>query len=132
MVLGEYEQKFNGKNRIALSKKIRREFGKTIILAKGLDECIFGFSADYWNRVAEQEMSKSIMSPEGLQSRRKMFAGAVEVDIDFQGRIVVPENLLVYAGIKSDGLQEMMVIGAGDHLEVWDKGKWREYTKNNF
>lgn len=132
MVLGEYEQKFNGKNRIALSKKIRREFGKTIILAKGLDACIFGFSIDYWNRVSEQEMSKSIMSKEGLQSRRKMFAGAVEVDIDFQNRIVVPENLLSYAGIASSERAEMMVVGAGDHLEVWDKGKWREYTKNNF
>ncbi len=120
MVLGEYEQKFNGKNRIALSKKIRREFGKTVILAKGFDECIFGFSTGYWNRVAEQEMTKSIMSPEGLQSRRKMFAGAIEVDIDFQNRIVIPENLLSYAGIKSDAAEEMSVIGAGDHLEIWD------------
>ncbi len=132
MVLGEYEQKFNGKNRIALSKKIRREFGKTIILAKGFDQCIFGFSENYWNNVTAKEMEKSIMSEDGLKARRKMFSGAVEVDIDFQGRIVVPENLLNYAGIKSSDETEMMVIGAGDHVEIWDLEGWKDYARRNF
>lgn len=132
MVLGEYEQKFNGKNRIALSKKIRKEFGEIIFLAKGYDQCIFGFSKDYFDKVARQEFEKSIMSDEGLKSRRKMFTGAEEVAIDAQGRIVIPESLLKYAEIKSKDDEEMMVIGAGDHLEIWDRKKWQEYAKNNF
>lgn len=72
------------------------------------------------------------MSDEGLKSRRKMFTGAEEVAIDAQGRIVIPESLLKYAEIKSKDDEEMMVIGAGDHLEIWDRKKWQEYAKNNF
>jgi MraZ protein len=132
MVLGEYEQKFNGKNRIALSKKIRIEFGKEIILAKGFDTCIFGFSKDYWAKVTVKELDKSIMSEEGLKARRKMFSGAEEVSIDEQGRIVIPEKLLEYSEIERNDNEEMMVIGAGDHLEIWSKKKWEEYSKNNF
>lgn len=131
MVLGEYEQRFNGKNRIALSKKVRREFGNTIILAKGFDACIFGFNKDYWDKVSAREMEKSIMSEEGLKARRKMFSGAQAVDIDPQGRIVIPENLLIYAGIKTSEKEEMMVIGAGDHLEVWAASRWSEYVRHN-
>jgi MraZ protein len=132
MVLGEYEQKFNGKNRIALSKKIRIEFGDVIILAKGFDACIFGFSKSYWEKTAVQEFEKSIMSEEGVRSRRKMFAGAEEVAIDNQGRIVIPENLLKYAGISNNDNHQMAVVGAGDHLEIWDKDQWKEYREENF
>ncbi len=132
MVLGEYEQRFNGKNRIALAKKIRKEFGKIIVLAKGFDKCIFGFSETFWNNFAKKEFEKPVLSDDGLKARRKMFAGAEEVQIDFQGRIVIPENLLRYAGIPSDDNAELAVIGAGDHLEVWDKQKWTEYAKSNF
>ena len=132
MVLGEYEQKFNGKNRITLAKKIVKEFGKLIILSKGFDQCIFGFNKSYWEKVSEQELGKSLMSEEGIKSRRKMFSGAEEVLIDAHNRIVIPENLLNYAGIDSRENEEIMVVGAGDHLEIWEKGKWKEYETRNF
>lgn len=131
MVLGEYEQKFNGKNRITLAKKIRKEFGKILILSKGYDNCIFGFNQDYWNKVSAKEFEKSIMTEEGVRARRKMFSGAEEVVIDSHGRVVIPENLLRYAEIDNEKEDELIVVGAGDHLEIWKKSNWKNYQGSN-
>lgn len=130
MVLGEYGQRFNGKNRVALVKKIRQEFGRNIILAKGYDNCIFGFSEKTWLKLAEQEFEKPISSEEGRKARRKIFSGAESVGIDNQGRIVIPESLLTYAQITNDN-EQLVIVGAGDHLEIWKKENWDRYTKDN-
>ena len=125
MFLGTFEVKFTGKSRIVLPKKIRQELGREIlILSKGLEECIWGWKKKDW----EKESNKYLEGPlfdKGLRDiRRYLFSGAEEVGWDVQGRIIIPSALLSHAHLTS--CPEVVLIGAGDHLEIWHPGVWKK------
>jgi MraZ protein len=122
MFLGEYQTKFSGLRRLVLPRKLRLELkGKTeIILSRGFDECIWGFSKEGFEKEAEKQLSIPTVERGGRDLRRYFFSGAEETFLDLQGRFVISENLLNYAGCKG----EVFLIGAGDHFEIWDLKKW--------
>lgn len=127
MYLGTYEPNLIGENRLALPKKIRNELsGERIVLTTGFEECIFGFSEKMWEQTVASEVAKPISDEIGRTLRRQMFADASIIELDSQGRFVIPENLVKFANIKS----EISIIGAGDHFEIWDRTKWQEYHEN--
>lgn len=125
MFLGTFEPNLLDKGRIAMPKKIRDELGRRkFIFTIGFEKCIFGFDEKTWTEVTKTELTRPLFSDkEGRDLRRKMCAQAVYVDIDVQGRCVIPQHMLDYAQIKS----ELFIIGAGDHFEVWSKELWIEY-----
>lgn len=124
MFLGEYKHNLTAGRRLALPKKIREQItGDEVVLAKGFEPCIFGFDRQTWGEAAKQELLVPISESRGRDIRRQMFAGAQVVDIDVQGRVVLPDSLMTWAGIKG----EMTVIGAGDHFEIWDSQTWKQY-----
>jgi len=126
MFLGEYKHNLTKGNRLALPSKIRSAVaGNKIVLAKGFEACILGYQKTAWGQMAKTELAKPVSETEARRIRRQLFAGAVSVEIDQQGRIVIPGNLLEYAGIKN----EAVVIGAGDHFEIWEETKWNLYLK---
>lgn len=125
MFLGTYQPNLIGKGRIALPKKIRNEIaGERVILSIGFESCIFGFEEKAWENVVSSDINRPLSDPEGRKLRRKMCSRAAIVELDSQGRFVIPEELLNYAEIKN----EILIIGAGDHFEIWSKEKWKEYT----
>jgi MraZ protein len=125
MFLGEFKHNLTAGKRLALPKKIREQIsGNEVILAKGFEPCIFGFTGEAWSEAARQELTVPISEVRGRQIRRQMFAGAQVIGIDVQGRVVVPETLLEWANIKG----ELTVIGAGDHFEIWDSASWKKYS----
>lgn len=123
MFLGSYEPSFDKKSRrIALPKKIRDYLAKNeIILSFGFENCIFGFDTKNWQKQAKQELSRPITDRSARNTRRFLFAGAERVAFDDQGRLVIPDNLLNFAKI-----EKPVVIGAGDHFEIWDKLTWQK------
>lgn len=125
MFLGTFEPNLMEKGRIALPKKIREEMGSgRTVLTIGFEECIFGFTERTWEEIVKTEISRPLFSDrEGRDLRRKMCAEAVNIELDSQGRFVIPERMLSFAGIR----ERLVVIGAGDHFEIWDKEKWEEY-----
>ncbi|MFZ5366450.1 MAG: division/cell wall cluster transcriptional repressor MraZ [Patescibacteria group bacterium] len=126
MFLGEYKHNLTTGKRLALPKKIREQItGDEVVLAKGFEPCIFGFDRKTWDEAAKQELLVPISEGRGREIRRQMFAAAEVVDIDVQGRVVLPDTLVSWAGIKG----EMTVIGAGDHFEVWDSDTWKTYLE---
>ncbi len=126
LFLGEYDHALDDRGRITLPRKIRQELGKEqIILARGFDVCIFGFDPESWEREAAKQLEAPVTDEKARAIRRYMFAGAEKVEVDKIGRILVPALLKEYARIKG----EVMVIGAGDHFELWDKARWEEYAK---
>jgi MraZ protein len=126
MFLGEYKHNLTSGKRLALPKKIREQIlGDEVVLAKGFESCIFGFARPTWDQTANQELLTPISEERGREVRRKMFAGAQVVDIDVQGRVVLPDSLISWARIKG----EITVIGAGDHFEVWDSDTWKAYLE---
>lgn len=124
MFLGTYYTKFTGKGRLVLPKKFRAELAteNSIILSRGFEGCIFGFSKKDWEEMAHLQIQTSVTDEKGRDIRRLFFSAAELVDLDKQNRFVVPDSLLNFAGIK----ESATIVGAGDHFEVWSDKKWQE------
>lgn len=123
MFLGTFSPSLASTGQVALPVKLRSALGSDrAIITTGFDKCIFGFSLTEWQKLGEMELIKPLSTVEGRNVRRRMYAEAVEVDLDDQGRFVIPEILRSYAGIK----EKIAVIGAGDHFEIWDKDEWEK------
>lgn len=127
--LGEYRHNLTDKNRLALPKRIRIEIeGFEIVLSRGFEPCIAGFDKKQWEKIAQQQMALEFNEERGRKLRRQLFSSAVIVELDGQGRVVMPEQLLVWAGLKGKVGEELIVIGAGDHFEIWQEANWRTYN----
>ncbi len=126
MFLGEYQPNITEGSRIALPKKLREQIkGEELILSKGFESCIFAYDKEDWLSEASKQIENPITDSRTRDLKRYMYSGAVETTIDAQGRIVIPGNLKDYAGIK----QKTVVIGAGDHVEIWDVDKWSKHSE---
>lgn len=118
---------FTGQGRIIIPKKIREALGagKTFTLTKGLDSCLSGFRNGDWEKAAKELLSASPLEMQKAETKRHLFSSALIVEIDDQGRFVIPKNLLGYANLKD----KVIIIGVGDHFEIWQQQKWEEYIK---
>ena len=123
---GEYQINFSGSGRLLLPKKIRELLkGNTFILTKGFGICLAGYDKDDWEKRAVELLNPSLLQPNDMDNRRYIFSSLVYLEIDEQGRFVVPKNLLEYGQLK----EKVVVIGAGDHFDIWEDEKWKEYSK---
>ncbi len=122
MFLGSYKPSFDrASKRLALPIQIRDYLATSkIILSYGFEKCIFGFDTEAWEKESAKQLARSITDSNARANRRFFFASARFIDIDSQGRIVIPSALLEYAQIK-----QPLIIGAGDHFEIWDQRNWR-------
>lgn len=124
MFLGEYQLKFSGQGRIILPKKLREGIsGSEIVLSKGFEGCIWGFDPGEWELQANKQLETSAVEEKARILRRYLFSSSLKVELDTQGRFVIPANLLQYAKIK----ETVVVIGAGDHFEVWEANLWERH-----
>ncbi|MGB9707314.1 MAG: division/cell wall cluster transcriptional repressor MraZ [Microgenomates group bacterium] len=123
---GEYFLSFTAPGRLVLPKKIRELLkGDTFILTKGFDFCLSGFDKDEWESKAKELLNVSLLSRENIEKRRILFSSVVYLKIDEQGRFVIPKNLLTHAKLKD----EAVIIGVGDHFEIWDPKEWGKYAQ---
>jgi len=123
MFIGEYSHSVDPKNRLAVPSKFRGELGERLVVTRGLDKCLFVYPMKAWEIIA-QKFSAFPMGDPGTRSfARLMLAGATDVDVDKQGRILLPEYLREYAQLKKD----VVVAGLFDRIEIWDEKKWNQY-----
>ncbi|MBI4005014.1 division/cell wall cluster transcriptional repressor MraZ [Candidatus Roizmanbacteria bacterium] len=121
---GEYEVSFTAPGRIVLPKKIRELIrGNIFILSKGFDACLAGYNREDWEERSKVLMEVSLLEKENLDKKRFLFASTVYLEIDNQGRFVIPRNLLEYASLNG----KAYIVGVGDHFEIWNKKRWEEY-----
>ncbi len=125
MFLGEYRQNFSGKGRIVLPKLMRQMVGGKVILSRGFEGCIWGFSEKGFEKEAKAQLEISSTEERARMIRRYLFSASVSAELDAQGRFVIPSTLLTYAKAG----REVVIIGAGDHFEVWNKSKWMKHLK---
>jgi MraZ protein len=122
MLLGAHEHTIDDKNRLTLPARFRQAFADGIVLTRGLDGCLYAFRRPDWDRLVESRLaSLDPFSPEGRRIQRHFFSGAAEADLDRQGRVMVPRELLDHAGLSRD----VVVAGVHDRLEIWDRAAWR-------
>ena len=123
MLIGEYQHTLDIKGRVNFPARLRESLGESFIITKGLDGCLFVYSREEWkvleDRIRELPMSKA----RNLQ--RFLFAGAVEVETDKQGRVLLPANLREYAGLE----KEIVVIGASTRAEIWSRERWSQNSE---
>ena len=120
MLLGEHEHALDDKNRLTLPARLREQLGDRVVITHGLDGCLYVYAAAAWERLAERVGTLDPLSREARTMQRFFFAGGSEAELDKQGRIVIPANLLSGLG------REVTVLGVHDHLEIWDRAAWRD------
>ena len=121
MLMGTYEHRLDTKARLVLPAKIREKLGDVVVVAAGLDKCVSLYSEEEWNNFSEKIKSLSFYSNGNLRDfARVMLGSAHEMPIDSAGRVLIPTVLREYAGLA----QEVVVSGANDHAEIWDKERW--------
>jgi MraZ protein len=123
MFIGEYAHNLDDKGRIAVPKKFRSDLSKGAVVTRGLDSCLFLYTKKEWTKLAEKLASLPFAQSNTRAFSRLMLAGAMDVEIDAQGRIILPEYLRQYAGLN----KEITVAGLYNRLELWDSVKWSEY-----
>ena len=126
MLIGEYKHNLDPKKRLAITSKFRKELGNGAILTKGLDGCLFIFPSKNWAPFAEMLGGLSIGKQDTRSFARFFLSGAVQVEFDSLGRILIPDNLKKYAGLN----KSIVVAGLFNRLEIWDEIKWNNYKSN--
>jgi MraZ protein len=124
MFLGEYTHTFDPKNRISLPSKFRKDLGRVVVITRGLDRCLYVFSKRAWEREAAKYAERINGNAAHRGLARLFLSGSFEVEVDSGGRVLVPDNLKDFAGIKSKAL----IAGVADRVEMWDEDAWKNYT----
>ena len=123
MLIGEYIHTIDVKKRLAIPAKMRKEIGERAVLTRGLDNCLFLYPFPEWQKLTEKLAQLPVGSGDTRGFLRLMLAGAVEVELDQLGRILVPDYLKTYAGLG----QRIVIAGVYNRLEVWDEKRWAAY-----
>ena len=126
MFSGEHLYKIDNKKRLAIPAKFRNVLGKKAVITRGLDNCLFLYSAKEWEKLAKKLSQLPLTQADARGFARVMLAGAMEVNIDRLGRILVPDYLKKYAGLK----KEAIVAGLYSRIEIWDSKKWSVYKQD--
>lgn len=126
MFIGEYQHSIDLKKRLALPSKFRGKFKKKIVITRGLDNCLFVYSLTEWEKIAEKLGSMPVGESSTRSFVRLMLAGAVDVELDSQGRILIPDYLKKYAHLDKN----VIIAGLYNRLEVWDQAEWEKYKNS--
>lgn len=117
-LMGCFGHNIDVKGRMNFPTKLREVLGDSFFVTRGVDNCLFVYSSEEW--AVLEEKIKALPLSKGRQLQRFFFSGAMEAEADKQGRILLPQHLREYAGLEKD----VIVIGASNRAEIWDKARW--------
>lgn len=120
--MGEYNHTIDTKSRLIIPSKFRETLGDTFVITKGLDGCLFVYDNREWAAFEEKLKALPLTNKDARQFVRFFLAGAAEVEVDKQGRILVPSTLREFAKIE----KEVVLVGVASRIEIWSKEKWDE------
>jgi MraZ protein len=123
MLIGEHTHTIDAKKRIAIPAKFRKEIGDKVVVTHGLDNCLFIYPIDQWNTIAAKLANLPLGQADTRGFNRFMLAGAVEAEVDSLGRILIPDFLKHFAGLK----ERVVMAGVHTRVEVWDEDTWKTY-----
>jgi len=123
MLLGEYHHALDIKGRMAMPAKFRAHLNVGAIITRGLDRSLFVFDTKAWEELVQKLIALPLTQSNSRAFVRLMLAGAADVHFDAQGRILVPDYLREYAGLK----KEVVVAGLYNRIEIWDSESWKSY-----
>lgn len=127
MLIGEFTHTIDDKNRVSLPSKFRAELSKKVVITPGLDNCLFVFSTKEWVKISDRLSESSMLQADTRSFNRFLFGGAVEVEVDTIGRVLIPDFLRSRAGL--DGEAKVVIIGVQSRAEIWNEKAWTDYKK---
>ena len=121
MFMSEYIHTIDTKGRLIIPSKFRETLGEQFVVSKGMDGCLYIYANDDWAAFEKKLVSLPTMTSEKARMFSRFFlAGAAQVELDKQGRILLPSNLRTFAGLDKD----VVLVGVGSRIEIWDKEKY--------
>ena len=125
MLIGEYEHSLDAKGRLIMPAKLKDDIGEKFVITKGLDGCLFAYSQSEWKNFEEKLRTFPLTNKDARALMRFFLAGAMECEIDKQGRFLVAGNLREFAELE----KEVVIIGVLTKIEIWSKEKWLKYSQ---
>lgn len=122
MLIGEFNHNLDAKGRLTIPSKFREDLGETFMITKGLDGCLIGYNMEEWNKFSEKINALPSGKPEARAMSRFFFSGASDVELDKQGRILIPPSLRAHANLT----KEVYITGASSRIEIWDAEAWEK------
>ena len=125
MFSGEYTYSIDEKKRLAVPSKFRQLLGKKAVITRGLDQCLFLYPLTEWVKLAKKISQLPLAQADARSFARLMLGGAMEVKFDNLGRILIPDYLKTYSGLK----KKVVFVGLFDRIEIWDDLEFQKYKK---
>lgn len=122
MFMGEYSHTIDAKGRIIVPAKFRESLGDNFVVTKGLDNCLFVYTKEDWLRFEEKLRTLPLTNKDARKFTRFFLAGAAEMEVDKQGRILIPSVLREFAALEKD----VVFVGVGSRIEIWNRARWDE------
>jgi MraZ protein len=123
-LFGQHRYRLDPKGRISLPERFREAFADGVYLTLGQDGCLIAFPRDEWERQQARLAELPLSDPRARAFERFFMANSAQMDLDGQGRVVIPQALRQKAGLGG----EVSVNGAGRRLEIWDVAAWERYS----
>lgn len=124
VLIGEYQHNIDAKGRLIVPSKLRDGLGDLFIATRGFDKCVVVYPMSVWTDFLEKIKQLPASSSDARRFKRFFTSNAAECEVDAQGRILLPQQLRDYAGLK----KQIVSIGVGDRAEIWDKDLWDKYN----
>lgn len=125
MLIGEFQHNIDTKGRLIMPAKFRSELGQQFVITRGLDGCLFGYPMESWMALQEKLKQLPLAKKDARKFTRFFYSAATEVEIDKQGRVNIPQNLIDFAKIN----KECRVIGVSDRIEIWSSDQWNSFAE---
>ncbi len=125
MFMGEYNHTIDAKGRLIIPSKFREILGDDFVVTKGLDGCLFVYDNTEWAAFEEKLKALPLMNKESRKFVRFFLAGAAGVEVDKQGRILIPSVLREFAALDKD----VVLVGVGGRIEIWSKDRWTDASE---
>lgn len=126
MFIGEYEHTLDEKKRVTLPKSFKNELGKKMVITRGLDNCLFIYPMAAWKKIADRLQNLSFAHADTRGFNRFLLSGAVEVEADKTGRVLIPDHHKAFAKLN----RTIVFAGVSDRVEVWDTEAWKKYKEH--
>lgn len=120
MFMGEYSHSVDTKGRLIMPAKFREQLGEEFVVTKGLDGCLFVYPMEEWKRIEEKFREVPLTTKDARKFSRFFFAGAASLEVDKQGRILIPGVLREFAELE----KEVVLVGVLSRIEIWSREQW--------
>jgi MraZ protein len=123
LLVGQYKNKIGAKKRVAFPKSFRDEMGKDLVITNGYEGCLVAVDQNRWKEITKEIVGGSFIDKNIRDAGRFLLGGANEINLDNQGRFVIPEMLFDYGDFE----EEVVFLGLVNWVEIWDLKKWQDH-----